>query len=65
MALHQGLTKSPFLFAMVLADEVRKESLRIIMSVYDIVICSESREQVEENLERWRCVPDSQNTHVR
>ena len=44
-----------FLFAMVtdrLTDEVRQESLWMVMFADDIVIYIESREQVEENLER-------------
>ncbi|TRY54571.1 hypothetical protein DNTS_001573 [Danionella cerebrum] len=55
--LHQGSALSPFLFAMVmdrLTDEVRQESPWTMMFADDIVICSESREQVEENLESWR-----------
>ncbi|KAK3570154.1 hypothetical protein QTP86_012696 [Hemibagrus guttatus] len=55
--LHQGSALSPFLFAIVmdqLSEEVRQESPRTMMFADDIVICSESREQVEENLERWR-----------
>ncbi|MCI4385399.1 hypothetical protein PGIGA_G00049990 [Pangasianodon gigas] len=57
VGLHQGLALSPFLFAMVmdqLSEEVRQESPCTMMFADDIVICSESREQVEENLERWR-----------
>ncbi|KAK3508959.1 hypothetical protein QTP70_015383, partial [Hemibagrus guttatus] len=57
VGLHQGLALSPFLFAMVmdqLSEEVRQESPWTMMFADDIVICSESREQVEENLERWR-----------
>ncbi|KAK3562250.1 hypothetical protein QTP86_033296, partial [Hemibagrus guttatus] len=57
VVLHQGSALSPFLFAMVmdqLSEEVRQESLWTMMFADDIVICSESREQVEENLERWR-----------
>ncbi|KAK3553015.1 hypothetical protein QTP86_031159, partial [Hemibagrus guttatus] len=57
VGLHQGLALSPFLFAMVmdqLSEEVRQESPWTMMFADDIVICSVSREQVEENLERWR-----------
>ncbi|KAK3530016.1 hypothetical protein QTP86_009917 [Hemibagrus guttatus] len=57
VGLHQGSALSPFLFAMVmdqLSEEVRQESPWTMMFADDIVICSESREQVQENLERWR-----------
>ncbi|KAK3545530.1 hypothetical protein QTP70_008050 [Hemibagrus guttatus] len=53
VGLHQGSALSPFLFAIVLdqlSEEVRQESPWTMMFTDDIVICSESREQVEENL---------------
>ncbi|KAK3547940.1 hypothetical protein QTP70_001327 [Hemibagrus guttatus] len=37
-----------------LSEEVRQESPWTMMFADDIVICSDSREQVEENLKRWR-----------
>ncbi|KAK3530789.1 hypothetical protein QTP70_002822 [Hemibagrus guttatus] len=57
VGLHQGSALSPFLFAILmdqLSEEVRQESPWTMMFADDIVICSESREQVEEYLERWR-----------
>ncbi|KAK3557560.1 hypothetical protein QTP70_030490, partial [Hemibagrus guttatus] len=57
VGLHQGSALSPFLFAIVmdqLSEEVRQESPWTMMFADDIVICSESREQVEESLESWR-----------
>ncbi|KAK3541694.1 hypothetical protein QTP86_001113 [Hemibagrus guttatus] len=57
VGLHQGSALSPFLFAIVmdqLSEKVRQESPWTMMFADDIVICSESREQMEENLERWR-----------
>ncbi|KAK3519795.1 hypothetical protein QTP70_004959 [Hemibagrus guttatus] len=57
VGLHQGSALSPFLFAIVmdqLSEEVRQESPWTMMFADNIVICSESREQVEVNLERWR-----------
>ncbi|KAK3570432.1 hypothetical protein QTP86_019316 [Hemibagrus guttatus] len=57
VGLHQGSALSLFLFAIVmdqLSEEVRQESPWTMMFADDIVICIESREQVEENLERWR-----------
>ncbi|KAK3518526.1 hypothetical protein QTP70_001497 [Hemibagrus guttatus] len=57
VGLHQGSALRPFWFAMVmdqLSEVVRQESPWTMMFADHIVICSESREQAEENLERWR-----------
>ena len=50
--LDQGSALSPFLFAMVrdkLMDEVGQESPWTVTFADEVVICGESREQVEEN----------------
>ena len=57
VGLHQGSALSPCLFAMVMdrmTDDIIEEAPRTIMFADDIVICSESKEQVEEKLESWR-----------
>ncbi|KAK3532680.1 hypothetical protein QTP86_027805 [Hemibagrus guttatus] len=67
VGLHQGSALSPFLFAIVmdqLSEEVRQESSWTMMFADDLVICSESREQVEENLERWRFVLERRGMKV-
>ncbi|KAK3566665.1 hypothetical protein QTP86_002398, partial [Hemibagrus guttatus] len=47
-----------------LSEEVRQESPWTMMFADDIVTCSESREQVEENLERWRFAVDRRGMKV-
>ncbi|KAK3528476.1 hypothetical protein QTP70_000115 [Hemibagrus guttatus] len=67
VGLHQGSALSPFLFAIVmdqLSEEVRQESPWTMMFADDIVICSESREQVGENLERWRKGQSDQSLNI-
>ncbi|XP_065665589.1 uncharacterized protein LOC136087013 [Hydra vulgaris] len=62
VGLHQGSALSSLLFEIAmdrLTDEVRQESPWTMMLADDIVICSESREQVEVNLERWRYALES------
>ncbi|KAK3523360.1 hypothetical protein QTP86_029867 [Hemibagrus guttatus] len=65
VGLHQR--SANFLFAILmdqLSEDVRQESPWIMMFADDIVICSESREQVEENLERWRFVLERRGMKV-
>ncbi|KAK3557179.1 hypothetical protein QTP70_024693 [Hemibagrus guttatus] len=67
VGLHQGSALSPFLFAIVmdqLSEEVRQESPWTMMFADDIVICSENREQVEENLDRWRLALEGRGMKV-
>ena len=58
VGLHQGSTLNPCLFAMVMdrmTDDIREEAPWTMMFADDIVVCSKSKEWVEEKLERfWR-----------
>ena len=57
VGLHQGLVLSPFLFAVImnkLTDEVRREPSWTMLFADDIVICEETREEVERRLESWK-----------
>ena len=50
VGLHQGSALSPLLFAVImdrLTEEVRREPPRTMLFVDDIVICKETREEVE------------------
>ena len=54
VGLHQGSVLSPFLFAVImdrLTDEVRREPPWTMLFADDIVICEETREEVEQRLE--------------
>ena len=57
VGLDQGSALSPFLFAVImdrLTDEVRREPLWTMLFADDIVICEETREEVERRLESWK-----------
>ena len=54
VGLHQGSELSPFLFALImnrLTGEVRREPPWTMLFADDIVICEETREEVEQRLE--------------
>ena len=54
VGIYQGSALSPFLFAVImdrLADEVRREPSWTMLFADDIVICEETREEVERRLE--------------
>ena len=57
VGLHQESALSPFLFAVTmdrLTDEVRREPTWTMLFADDIVICEETRKEVERRLESWR-----------
>ena len=57
VGLHQGSGLSPFLFAVImnrLTDKVRKEPPWTMVFANNIVICEETRQEVEWRLECWR-----------
>ena len=57
IGLQQGSALSPFLFAVImnrLTDEVRKEPPWTMLFADDIVICEETRKEVERRLESWK-----------
>ena len=57
VGLHQGSALSPFLFAVImdrLTDEVRREPPWTMLFTDDILICKETREEVEQRLDSWK-----------
>ena len=59
VGLHQRSALSPFLFAVImdrLTDEVERGTPWTMLFADDIVICNETREEVERRLECWRYV---------
>ena len=64
VGLHQGSALRPFLFAMIMdrmKDDIRLKSPWNVMFADDIVICNESREGVERELEKWRAMKVSRS----
>ena len=57
VGLHQESALSPFLFAVImdrLTDEVRRGPPWMMLFADDIVICKETKEEVEWRLESWK-----------
>ena len=57
VGLHQGSALSPLLFAIIidcLTAEVRKKSPWQMMFADDVVFCCTDKQELEEELERWR-----------
>ena len=56
VGLHQGSALSPFLFAVIMdriTNKVRREPPWTMLFADDIVICEETREEMEQRLESW------------
>ena len=67
VGLHQGSALNPFLFAVImnrLTDEVRREPPWMMLFADDIVICKETREEVEQRIECWRYVLEKRRMKV-
>ena len=67
VGLHQGSALSPFLFAGIidrLTDEVRREPTWTMLFADDIVICQETREEVERRLESWKYALERRGINV-
>ena len=67
VGLHQGSALSPFLFSVIMdriTDEVRTEPPWTMLFADNIVICEETREEVERRLESWRCALERRGMKV-
>ena len=67
VGLHQGSALSPLLFAVKmdrLTDEVRREPPWTMLFADDIVICKDTRKQMERRLEFWRYALESRGMKV-
>ena len=65
--LHQRSALSPFLFSVTmdrLTDKVRREPPWTMLFTNDIMICEETREEVEGRLESWRYALERRGTKV-
>ncbi|XP_047494039.1 uncharacterized protein LOC125042450 [Penaeus chinensis] len=57
VTMHQGSALSPFLFAVIidcLTGEMQKEATWDIIFADDVVVCAETKVEVEQRLELWR-----------
>ena len=67
VGLHQGSALSPLLFIIimdVLADEARTKPPWAMLFADDLVLVSETVEEVEEELERWRAVIENKGLRI-
>ena len=68
VGLHQGAALSPLLFIIismdVLAEEARTKPQCAMLFADDLVLVSETVEEVEEELERWRAVIENKGLRI-
>ena len=67
VGLHQGSALSPLLFIIimdVLAEEARTKPPWAMLFADDLVLVSETVEEVEEELERWRAVIENKGLRI-
>ena len=67
VGLHQGSALSPLLFIIimdVLAEEARTTPPWAMLFADDLVLVSETVEEVEEELERWRAVIENKGLRI-
>ena len=67
VGLHQGSALSPLLFVIimnVLAEEAKTKPPWALLFADDLVLVSETIEEVEEELERWRAVIENKGLRI-
>ena len=66
--LHQGLALSPFLFTIIMDELTRKIQDEVpwcMLFAHDIVLIDETRDELNEKLERWRHSLESRGFRLR
>ena len=67
VGLHQGSTLSPFLFAIImdcLTEEVRQHTPWQKMFADAVVLCANSSEKLEADLEKWRAALETRGLKI-